>query len=45
MLDFKHDLTRMGDECNYSMVGTFFSTTLLGIWGKDLPFPVLIWIL
>ena len=24
MQDFWHDLTSMGDECNYPMVGTFF---------------------
>ena len=30
MQDFKHDLTSMGDECNYLMVNTFFSTTLRG---------------
>ena len=32
MQDFKHDLTSMGDECNCSMVRTFFDTTLLGNW-------------
>ena len=32
MPDFKHDLTSMGDECNYLMVSTFFDTTLLGNW-------------
>ena len=41
MQDFKHDLTSMGDECNYPLVSTFFSTTLLGNWNEDLPFPVL----
>ena len=35
MQNFKHDLTSMGDECNCPMVGTFFSTTLPGIWDKD----------
>ena len=30
MKDFKHDLTSMGDECNYLMVSTFFGITLLG---------------
>ena len=30
MQDLKHDLTSMGDECNYPLVSTFFSTTLLG---------------
>ena len=29
MQDFKHDLTRMGDECNCPMTRTFFTTTLL----------------
>ena len=33
--DFKHDLTRMGDECESLMVSTFFGTTLLGNWDKD----------
>ena len=36
MQDFKHDLTSMGDECNYLMVNTFFSTTLLGNRDEDL---------
>ena len=35
MQDFKHDLTRMGDEYNCPMVNTFFSTTLLGNWDED----------
>ena len=34
MQDFKHDLTRMGDECNCPMVSTFFGTTL-GNWDED----------
>ena len=33
--DFKHDLTSMGDECNCPVVGTFFSTALLGNWDED----------
>ena len=33
--DFKHDLTSMGDEYNYLMVSTFFSTTLPGNWDED----------
>ena len=41
MQDFKHDLTSMGDECNFPMISTFFSTTLLGNWDEDWPFPVL----
>ena len=41
MQDFKHDLTRMGDEGNCSMVSTFFSTVLLGNWDENSPFPVL----
>ena len=36
MQDFKHDLTSMGDECNYLMVNTFFSTTLRGNWDEEL---------
>ena len=40
MQDFKHDLTSMGGECNCLMVSTFFSTTLLGNWDEDWPFPV-----
>ena len=35
MQDFKHDFTSMGDECNYPLVSTFFSTTLLGNWDED----------
>ena len=41
MQDFKHDLTSMGDECNYPMVSTFFGTTLFGDWDEDRHFPVL----
>ena len=33
--DFKHDLTRMGDEYNRPMVRTFFGTILLGNWDED----------
>ena len=39
MQDFKHDLVSMGDKCNRSMVSTFFSTTFLGNWDEDYPFP------
>ena len=35
MHNFKHALNIMGDECNYSMVNTFFSITLLGNWDED----------
>ena len=35
MLDFKHDLTSMGDECNCLMARTFFGTTLLSNWDED----------
>ena len=41
MHDFKQDYTNTGDEYNRPMVGTFFSTTLLGNWDEDGPFPVL----
>ena len=41
-VDFEHDLTSMGDECNCPMVSTFFGTTFLGNWDED--FPVL-WLL
>ena len=41
MQDFKYDLTSLGDECNFPMVRTFFSTTLLGNQDEDWPFPVL----
>ena len=41
MKDFKHDFTSMGEECNCPMVSTFFSTTLLGNWDEDQPFPVM----
>ena len=33
--DFKYDLTSLGDECNFPMVRTFFSTTLLGNQDED----------
>ena len=33
--DFEHNITSMGDECNCSMVSTFFSATLLGNWDED----------
>ena len=33
--DFKHDLTSMGDEYNYPVVGTSFSTMLPGDWDED----------
>ena len=36
MQDLKHDLTSTGDECNYLMVNTFFSTTLLGNQDEEL---------
>ena len=39
--DFKHNLTSLGDEYSCLMVRTFFSTTLLGNWDEDWPFPVL----
>ena len=35
MLDFQHDRTRMGDECNCPVASTFFSATLLGNWDED----------
>ena len=41
MQDFKHDLTNKGEECNFLMVSTLFSSTLLGDWDKARPFPVL----
>ena len=34
-VDFEHDLTSMGDECNCPMVSTFFGITLLGNWGEN----------
>ena len=45
MQDFKHDLTSMGDESNCPMASTFFSTSLLGNWDEDWPFPVLLLLL
>ena len=33
--DFRHNLTSMGDDCNFPMVKTFFSTILLGNWDED----------
>ena len=41
MKDFKHDFTSMGDECNCLRVRTFLSTTFIGNWNENLPFPVL----
>ena len=35
MQDFKHDLTSMGDECNCSMISTFFGATILENWEED----------
>ena len=35
MKDFKHDLTRMGDECNCPMFNTLFSANLLENWDED----------
>ena len=35
MQNFKHDLTSMGDKCDFQMVSTFFSTVLLGNWDED----------
>ena len=35
MQDFKHDLTSVGDECNYPTVSTFCSTSLLGNRDED----------
>ena len=35
------EIASMGDECNCPMVSVFFSTTLLGNWDEDWPFPVL----
>ena len=28
--DFKYDLARVGGECNYPVISTFFGTTILG---------------
>ena len=44
MQDFQHDLTSMEDECNCLLARTFFSTSVLGNWDEDWPFPVL-WLL
>ena len=41
MQDLKHDLTRMGDECNCLVVNSFFGNTLLGNWDENWSFPVL----
>ena len=35
MQDFKHDLTSMGNECNWLMVNIFFGNTLLWNWDED----------
>ena len=39
MQDFKHDLTGIRDECKCPVVWAFFSTTFLGNWDEDCPFP------
>ena len=39
--NFNLDLTSMGDERSCPVISTFFSTTLLGNWDEDWPFPVL----
>ena len=41
MHDFNHDFTSMWDECNGSMISTFFSIIFPGIWDEDWYFPVL----
>ena len=33
--DLKYKVTSMGDEYNFLVVRTFFSTTLLGRWDED----------
>ena len=38
---FKHDLSSMGDECNCSVVSTFFGTILLGDWDEGWSFLIL----
>ena len=35
MQDLKYKVTSMGDEYNFLVVRTFFSTTLLGRWDED----------
>ena len=39
--DFEHNLTSMGNECNYPVVWTFFVIALLWDWNENWPFPVL----
>ena len=39
--NFEHDLPSMWNECNCTVVWTFFGIALLWIWNENWPFPVL----
>ena len=39
--DFEHNISSMGDECNWLVYWTFFGIALLGNWDEDWPFPLL----
>ena len=39
--DFEHNLTSMWNECNCTVIWSFFGTALLWNWNENWPFPVL----
>ena len=39
--DFEQYLARMWNECNHTIVGTFFGIALLWDWNENWPFPVI----
>ena len=39
--DFEHYLASMWNECNFTVVGTFFGFAFLWDWNGNSPFPVL----
>ena len=39
--DFEHNISSMGDECNWLVYWTFFGIALLGNWDEDWSFLVL----
>ena len=41
--DFDHYLANMWNECNCTLVWTFFSIALLCNWNENWPFPVVLW--
>ena len=41
--DFDHYIAIMWNECNCTLVWTFFSIALLCSWNESWPFPVVLW--